>query len=72
MKAVVPMVSDSTRFLSSKGEISMLTPCFATGDSFEIYCIEGDLFDDIERFESESEAMSAIKKYLGLPQSAKF
>jgi len=31
---------------------------------WEIYCLEGDLFEDIERFETYDEAMEKAKKYL--------
>lgn len=45
---ITDLVSDSTRYGTDKGEISLLTPCKATMQSYEIYCIEGDLFGDIE------------------------
>lgn len=31
---------------------------------WEIYCLEGDLFEDVERFNSYDEAVEAAKKYL--------
>jgi hypothetical protein len=41
---------DSHRYKTHKGEISLIYPCYHTMNKFEIYCIEGDLFDDVERF----------------------
>ena len=32
---------------------------------WEIYCLEGELFDDIERYDSLDEAIEQSKKYLG-------
>ena len=58
------IVGDSHRFKTSKGEISLIYPSRATMESFEIYCISGNLFDDTERYDSYNEAYEAIEKYL--------
>ncbi len=65
IKSGVPgILSDSHRYITELGEISMLYPCKATFDSFEIYCIEGDLFQDIERYETLEEAENRINDLL--------
>jgi hypothetical protein len=58
------IVSDSNRFSTDKGEISLVGPCRATFYTFEIYCINGDLFDDIERYDTLEEAEDRIKEML--------
>ena len=58
------ILSDSHRYITELGEISMLYPCRATFDSFEIYCIEGSLFEDIERYETLEEAENRINELL--------
>ena len=58
------LLSDSNRYKTEKGEISMLTPCRATFNTYEIYCIEGDLFDDIERYDTLEEAEARINELL--------
>lgn len=55
----------STIYSTEKGEISLLPPCEATFYSFEIYCIKGYLFDDIERYDTLEEAEARIKELLG-------
>ena len=54
----------SHRYKTDKGEISLVNPCFATLNSYEIYCISGDLFEDIERFPTLKEAESRISELL--------
>tara|TARA_S200002703_G_scaffold81197_1_gene70073 strand:- start:1426 stop:1671 length:246 start_codon:yes stop_codon:yes gene_type:complete len=54
----------STVYSTDKGRISLLSPCRATFDSFEIYCLEGYLFDDIERYDTLEEAEARIKELL--------
>ena len=52
---------------SDKGIISIveLPNYFMDGvDLWEIYCIKGDLFEDIQRFSSYDEALAEAKKYL--------
>lgn len=51
---------------SNKGEISLieLTDKFYGDRPWEIYCLEGNLFDDVQRFPTQEEAMSAIRTYL--------
>ena len=63
--SIAGMLGPSNRYLNEKGCISLIHPCRTTMNLFEIYCIEGDLFDDIERFDSLDEAESAIRTYLG-------
>ena len=58
------LLSQSNRYQSEKGEISLLSPCLGTMGLYEIYCISGDLFEDIERYDSLSEAEDVIKEYL--------
>lgn len=58
------VLSDSERYISELGEISMLNPCYATFNSYEIYCIEGDLFEDIERYKTIEEAEDRINELL--------
>ncbi len=58
------LMGDSHRYSNERGEISLVHPCKVTLDSFEIYCIEGDLFEDIERFDSLAEAEARITELL--------
>lgn len=54
-------------YSSEKGSISLieLKDYFEKGDNFwEIYCLSGNLFDDVERFKTKKEAEKTIKKYL--------
>jgi len=64
IKSNDPFISDSHRYKTEKGEISLIYPTRYTMNMFEIYCIEGDLFDDIERYESLKKAEKRIKKLL--------
>ena len=66
------VLSDSYRYKTDKGEISMLTPCRATMGTFEIYCIDGGLFDDIDRFKTLEEAENRINKLLKHPTVRNF
>lgn len=47
-----------------KKEISLVYPCYYTMDKFEIYCIEGNLFEGIERYNTLKEARRRIKELL--------
>ena len=58
------LVSDSQRYKTSKGEISMVPPCQMTLDTFEIFCIEGDLFEEIERYDTLEKAEQRIEDLL--------
>ena len=58
------VVGDSHRYSNTNGEISLIFPCFATSDMFEIFCIEGDLFYDVERFSTLEESEDRIKELL--------
>ena len=54
-------------YTSGKGEISLikLINYYRDGkDLWEIYCLEGSLFEDVERFNTKKEAVVEIKKYL--------
>lgn len=62
--AIEGLVSDSNRYKTDKGEISLLTPCKATMNLYEIYCIEGKLFDDIERYDTLQESEQRIQELL--------
>ena len=53
------------RYRSPKGLISLSPPTHYTMGCWEIYCLEGDLFEDIERFDTKEEAEARIKKLLG-------
>jgi len=59
------LVSDSNRFKSNKGEISMITPCMGSMNMYEIYSLECNLFDDIERYSTEEEVYARIYELLG-------
>ncbi len=62
--SIAGLLSDSNQYETSKGKISMLTPCKATMDMFEIYCLEGDLFEDIERFSGLEDVEARISELL--------
>lgn len=51
-------------YSSSKGKISLIYPCFFTRNTYEIYCLEGDLFEGTERYDTMKEAETAIMEYL--------
>jgi len=57
-------IMDSHRYKSEKGEISLVYPTSYTGNTFEIYCIDGDLFEDVERYETLKQAEKRIVKLL--------
>lgn len=57
-------ISDSNRYISEIGVISLLEPCSMTDNCYEIYCIEGNLFDYVERYCTLDEAENRIKKLL--------
>lgn len=54
----------SHRYESEKGIISLIDPCETSCFKFEIYCISGNLFDDIERYDSVLEVEERIKNLL--------
>jgi len=58
------LISDSNRYKSDKGLISMLPPCRATMEMYEIYCLEGGLFEDTERFDNIEDAETRIGELL--------
>ena len=54
----------SHRYKTDKGEISLLYPSMFTFDLYEIYCIEGNLFDGVERYNSIEEVNERIESLL--------
>ena len=71
VQSVFPdLVGDSHRFKTSKGEISLIFPCMATFDMYEIYSIYGDLFDERERYNSFNDAMRRISNLLQIKCSS--
>lgn len=65
IKSAFPeLLSDSYRYKTDKAEVSMLLPCTGTNGLFEIFCIEGNLFSDIERFATKEEAEKRIERLL--------
>lgn len=50
---------------SDKGMISLIEPAMHTMNMWEIYSLDGDLFEDIERFETELEAEKRCEELLG-------
>ena len=58
------LLGNSHRYKTNKGEISCVHPCMVTMEMYEIYCIEGDLFEDIERFDTLEEAEERINELL--------
>ena len=61
---ITGLLSDSERYITELGEISLLKPCRATMESFEIYCCNGDLFEDVERYDTLEEAETRINALL--------
>lgn len=54
-------------YSSNKGEISLVRLAdyiIESIDFWEIYCLKGDLFDDVERFKSKKEAERRIFELL--------
>lgn len=58
-------LGESTRYENERGIISLLPPCYATLNYFEIYSLKGNLFVDVERFDTLSDAEERIKELLG-------
>ena len=54
----------SHRYYNENGEISLIYPADHTFYTFEIYCIKGELFDDVLRYETLLEALCAITEFL--------
>ena len=54
-------------YTSDRGEISLIKLIDYDRDGkdlWEIYCLEGGLFEDVERFNTKKKAVVEIKKYL--------
>ena len=60
------MIPSNKVYSSDLGSISMIPPSYVSDYSYEIYCLEGDLFDDIERFKTRHEAKERIDSLLRL------
>lgn len=58
-------------FSNEKGKISLVRflDYLHKGDNFwEIYCLEGNLFGDTERFSTKEKAIEKVKEYLGVDE----
>jgi len=65
----IPILTGKYQYIykTEKGEISLVLfkNYFNDGKDFwEIYCLNGKLFEDVERFATKIEAEKQIKKYL--------
>ena len=58
------LLGNSNRYKTEKGEISCVHPCMVTMERYEIFSIEGDLFEDIERYDTLEEAEERIYELL--------
>ena len=56
------LLSDSHRYKYGEYIISMVAPCTFNNQSYEIFSIEGDLFDDCERYNTLDEGEDRIKE----------
>lgn len=52
------------KYSNDVGVISLLPPCGATMNMYEIMCVEGNLFEDIERYDTKEEAEERIFELL--------
>jgi hypothetical protein len=59
-------IPKNTVYTTDLGSISMIPPSYVSGHFYEIYCLEGDLFDDIERFATLEAAEERINNLLKL------
>jgi hypothetical protein len=64
----IPLIFGKYQFIysSKKGKISLilLKKYFCGIDTWEIYCLKGDLFEDVERFDTKEEAEKRIREIL--------
>jgi len=63
------------RYISKRGEISLIEPSWVSMGLWEIYVIDGeDLFDDVERFSTREQAENRIKSLFGeiIPEKVEF
>jgi len=60
--SISELIGESHRYKSTKGEISLLHPCYATMNMYEIYCPE--LFEDVERYDTFEEVEERIRELL--------
>lgn len=63
-KRINILYGNSHRYETEKGIISCVHPCEGTFNTFEIYCIKGRLFDDVERYDTLEDAENRIKQLL--------
>jgi len=64
--------SDQHIYSSSKGKISCVflkNYLLDNRDFYEIYCLEGDLFEGVERFLTLKEAEEKVAEYLNISKS---
>jgi len=55
---------DSDQYIGDTGKINLLHPCATTDDKFEISCLQGNLFEGVERFDDLKSAESRIARWL--------
>ena len=60
LRKVTSLVSDSYRYKTEKGEISLIQPSEVNFDTYEIFCINGGLFNGVERFDTFHKAEERI------------
>ena len=53
-------------YSSKYGKISLIKLKDTFGCDWEMYCLEGNLFRDIEKFKTKREAVIKIKELLGV------
>ena len=58
------MIQSNKVYSSDLGSISMIPPSYISDYSYEIMSIDGDLFDDVERFKTRHEAKERIDSLL--------
>jgi hypothetical protein len=51
-------------YVSSKGVISLVYPTLITFGEYEIFCVQGNLFDEIERYPTLKKAERRIEKLM--------
>ena len=58
-------------FSNSRGKISLIKQIrrhVGLGIFWEIYCLDGNLFEDTERFSTKEKAIEKVKEYLGVDE----
>ncbi len=65
MPSVMPdEIPDAVHYKTGKGIISLVPPSFVTSDRYEIYCIEGNLFEGTEQYNTLELTENRIKELL--------